>query len=196
MEKWRQTDEKIKIEIKQTMQMLNVCNALKNVQIDCDKKQSEEIPINKENLIVIPATDKKSIDKIDKMPNIKHFGGKQPFQKDQPIDDIFEDIRKANNVINQLENDLPKGKINKNLNNRYNDKETGPQNQDKKIQNRNINSNEDKSKEIPENFIVYKKPVNNISNNDLEKEKKDPMIWDPPEEKPGNKSTHLKFTTT
>jgi hypothetical protein len=161
--------------------MLNVCNALKNVEIDCDKKQSEEISVNKENLIVIPATDKRP---CDKMPNIKHFGGKQPFQKDQPVDDIYDDIRKANNMVNQLENDIGKGKINKNLNNRYNEKEIASQ--DKKIQK---GPNEDKSKESPENFMVYKKPVNNISNNNLEK--KDPMVWDPPEER--NKSNTLKL---
>lgn len=36
-----------------------------------------------------------------------------------------------------------------------------------------------------ENYVVYKKPVNNSNNNvnNINSEKKDPMVWDPPEEK-------------
>ena len=58
----------------------------------------------------------------------------------------------------------------------------------KKIQNES-NSNEYKRNDSPENVVVYKKPVSNSNNI----EKKDPMVWDPPEDKVNNKSNSVLY---
>jgi katanin p60 ATPase-containing subunit A1 len=151
------TEANFKSEINQIIQIFEVCNSIKNDYFDYSKKQIEESnQKNKhnENLIVVPMADNKK-----KIPNVQHFGGKLPFGMGKE-EDPFENFKKEE--INGLGNDL----INDFRNNNMDDYGY--------VQNKQVKPNN----EDFDNYVVYRKP------HMVEKKEKDPMVWDPPEEKP------------
>ncbi len=143
-------------EISQTEQILKICASLKDADIDYSKK---ELGSDKKN------TENKNSDKLfiipfkeensKKLPNVNHFEGKLPFEQNRFNDDPFHDFSKQE--INSFETN--EYKINK-----FNDNKEPRLNY--------MNQQED--------YVVYRKPIKNI---DQGAEKKDPMVWDPPEDK-------------
>jgi hypothetical protein len=173
------TEANFKSEINQIIQIFDVCNSIKNDYFDYTKKQVEESnQKNKrdENLIVVPVVDK---ERKPKLPNVQHFGGKMPFGVDNN-DDPFADFKKNDNfngVSNDLINEFRKGENNNNNNNNFDD--FGGFNNNKQHRNRSQDDYDD--------YVIYKKPsVNN------DKKDKDPMVWDPPEEKPKSRVVNSK----
>ena len=156
-EKWKMTEANIKSEIKHVVQIYDVCTSIKNDNFDYSKKQVEEVNNKKnENILIIPVNDK---EKKHKIPNIQHFGGKMPFNNDDPVD-IFKKDEGNGNIYHDEKDDY------RNLR-----KDNKPK----------------ENNDIDNNYVVYKKPekINNIV------EKKDPMVWDPPEEKIEKKSNYV-----
>jgi katanin p60 ATPase-containing subunit A1 len=208
------TEANIKAEIANTVQILEVCNSFKTEYFDCDKKPVEEpvSKMNKENLIVIPSSNDQKRDN-KKMPNVQHFGGKQPFGQNKPNDDPFENFNKKEEFGNN-HNDFYKMNQNNNEKERGNDKYERFERNDEFNNKQNLERERKpmpKRKEEPnilndfagmnnnnkdlinlnnqENFMVYKKPSSNARES---VEKKDPLVWDPPEDKIDPKKDNKK----
>lgn len=106
------------------------------------------------------------IDKMDKIEkdDIKVKNNNNRYVNVSASKDHINIDKKIENIVDQLNKD-------NNSNNIQN------------INNHNLPNKNENSSNVDENFVVYKKPVNNIN---VEKKEKDPMVWDPPEEKRGN----------
>jgi hypothetical protein len=191
LEKWKQTEALINLEISKTSQILNLCLQIKNCPLEYDKKQADEFSVKtKENIMVIPNSDgKPKRQPVAKSKNRESAG-------DLKKDFLGGDFKNLNNIIDKIDK-IEKDEKVKNTNNRYVNVSASKDhiNIDKKLENLNDQLNKEKDKEkdinpninknenlnsVDENFIVYKKPVNNMN-----LEKKHPMVWDPPEEKRG-----------
>ena len=152
--------------------------------IDYEKKQTENEQVKKQakDVIVISHSERNS----KKVPNINHFGGKMPFGQSKEINSLGN----GNNINNLNNNEEKEVKVVKN-NNRYQNNNISSArdvvNTDRKVDNvlDQMSRENNLINNTPENYVLYKKPV---SNNNLNIEKKDPMIWDPPEDKNNNKS--------
>lgn len=178
-QKWKATEGVIKSEIAQTLNIYEICKNITNENIDLDKKQpEEEVNRNKENMVVFQSNDYK-----EKKPKrvIQHFNGKLPFGQNMENEDPFDEFKKDenNNVAKDLNDikmenrapDMRHNKIKQNFNRQKENRE------------RKVDRSDQKNNE--ENFVLMKKQVSN--NN---QEKKDPMVWDAPEEKQEKQERH------
>ena len=90
------------------------------------------------------------------MPNVSHFGGRKPFEQNQFKDDPFDEVGKSDDFKDG--NDLIR-------------------NYDNGKQHKKVQSNKGFDDGVDQNYVVDNKKKGYG-------EKKDPMVWDPPEKKP------------